>query len=212
MIKRICLLPLIIFLITTSYCQSFEGKITYQNTWKSKIPNMPDEQLSVMMGKTQEYVIKQGNYRSTLDGNFMNWQLYINKDNKLYSKISNSPSIFYNDATINPDEVLKAEIDKNVIDILGFKCDELILTCKTGIQKFYFTSNPKFKIDASLFANHKFGNWYETLSRTNSIPLKMVVDSPQFTIESIATNVSSEKLDDALFQLPPDAKIEKSPY
>ena len=50
------------------------------------------------------------------------------------------------------------------------------------------------------------------LSRTKSIPLKMVIDGAQFTMESIATNVSSEKLDDTLFQLPPDAKLEKSPY
>jgi hypothetical protein len=192
--------------------QSFEGKIIYQNTWKSKIPNVTDEQFATMMGKVQDYVIKDGNYKNATNGSFLLWQIYINKDNKLYAKTSGSPAIYYNDATINTDEVLKAEINKGITEILGFKCDELVLTCKTGIQKFYFSASAKLKIDASLFANHKYGNWYDIISRTNSIPLKMVIYNPQFVVESVAIEIIPQKVDEALFTLPADAKIERSPY
>jgi hypothetical protein len=169
-----------------------------------------DEQITSMMGSTQEYWIKDGNYKSSLNGTFLQWQLYINKENKLYSKMSNSESIFWNDGAVNPDEVLKVEVNKNVMEVLGEPCHELILTCKSGTQKYYF--NEKIKVDPTLFENHKFGNWSEVISRSGSIPLKMVIDTPRFSIVSTALSVTPAKLADDLFQLPVGAKIEKSPF
>ena len=124
--------------------------------------------------------------------------------------MANSPTIFWNDGAVNPDEVVKSEIGKGMIDILGHKCDELVLTCKSGIQKYYFST--KLKVDPKLFEKHKFGNWNEVISRTNSLPLKMIIDSPQFTIEWTATEIAPMKLDANLFELPADSKVEKSPY
>ncbi len=203
---------IILFLLTTlfSYGQNFEGKITYQNSYKSKMANLTDQQFSSMMGTTQEYLIKEGNYKSLTNGTFMQWQLYINADNRLYNKMANSPTIFWNDGASNPDEVLKAEVNKNVINILGQQCDELILTCRSGTQKYYFST--KLKVDPKLYEKHKFGNWSEYIARTNSLPLKMIIDSPQFTLECLATEIKPLKLDDKEFQLPADSKIEKSPY
>jgi hypothetical protein len=79
-----------------------------------------------------------------------------------------------------------------VADILGYKCDELVLTCKSGIQKFYY--NPAIKVDGALFKDHKFGNWSEVLSRINAMPLKISMDSPQFSLESVALDVKKKKL------------------
>ncbi len=166
--------------------------------------------LSEMMGTTQEYFIKGGNYKSSTNGTFAQWQIYINNDNKLYNKMANSPTILWNDGAVNADEVVQAEINKGVIDILGHKCDELVLTCKSGVQKYYFST--KFKVDPKLFEKHKFGNWNEVISRTSSIPLKMTIDNPQFTLECLVTEILPMKLDDKVFQLPADSKVEKSPY
>ena len=203
---------LVLFTLVAFYSngQIFEGKIMYQNSYKSKMANFTDQQFSSMMGTIQEYLIKDGNYKSQTNGTFLQWQIYINKDNKLYNKMSNSPTILWNDGATNPDEVLKAELNKNVITILEHQCDELILTCKSGIQKYYFSS--KLKVDPKLYENHKFGNWSEYISRSNSLPLKMVIDSPQFTWECIAIEIKPMKLEDKEFQLPADSKVEKSPY
>jgi hypothetical protein len=58
-------MKLLIFLLSIStlngFAQNFEGKITYSNSYKSKIPNLSDDQLSSIMGTTQEYYIKGGN-------------------------------------------------------------------------------------------------------------------------------------------------------
>ena len=124
--------------------------------------------------------------------------------------MANSETLLWNDGATNPDEVLKAELNKGVTEILGYKCDELILTCKSGTQKYYF--NSKLSVDPDLFVNHKFGNWYDYLVKSNSLPLKSLVDNGQFSLESTATEVKPMKLDDNFFELPANSKAMKSPY
>ncbi len=209
--SRIALLvSFCILLCEVAFAQNFQGKIVYQNTYKSKIPNVPDAQFAAMMGEKQQYLIKGSNYKSLMNGTMMQWQLYNGKENKLYMKMSSSPVVYWKDASESPDEVQKAEINKGVATIAGYLCDELVLTCKSGVQKYYF--NAKIKVDPSQFANHKFGNWSEVVARTKSLPLKIVVDTPQASISSEATEVSEIKIDDSEFELPPDSQLQKSPY
>ena len=190
--------------------QPFEGKITYTNSYKSKMPNVTDEQFTAMMGTRQEYFIKGENFKSVTNGSFFQWQLYINKDNKLYNKVAANDAILWMDATVNADEVLKSEIRKGSITVLGHVCDELILSCRSGTQKYYF--NPAIAVDPAVYANFKFGNWYDFISRTKALPLKMIVETPQFTITSEAIAIEKSVIDPGLFTLPAGVAIEKSPY
>lgn len=204
--KVVCL-----FLLTVNtFSQTFEGKIIYSNSYTSKNPQLTDQQWISMLGSNQEYFIKEGDYKSITNGTFVQWQQYINKDNRLYSKMSNSETAFWNDGNIQSDEILNIEINRNVTEILGYKCDEIILTCKSGIQKYYF--NSQISVDSKLFSNHKFGNWFDYLSKSNSLPLKSIINTAQFIMESTATEVKSMKLDSKIFELPVGIKTEKSPY
>ena len=78
------------------------------------------------------------------------------------------------------------------------------------IQKYYF--NSKFSVDPKLFENHKFGNWYDFVSKANALPLKSLIENAQFSLESNATNITEMKLDNSFFALPPNSKSMKSPY
>lgn len=205
----------IAFLLLLLFClpaaaQNFEGKVIYQNTFKSKLPNVTDDMLTQMMGTSLEYNLKKGNYKTVTNGTFLLWQLYLQKENKLYTRFSNSNTVFWNDGAENKDEVLKADVNKNALEILGHKCDELVLTCKSGIQKYYFTS--KFKVDPKLFENHKFGNFYEYVLKSKAVPLKITIENIQFSMESVATSVEELQIDEELFKLPDDAVLEKNPY
>lgn len=171
---------------------------------------MTDEQFTTMMGSKQEYFIKNGDYKSLGNGSFFQWQLYVNKDNKVYSKVANSDTLLWNDGAVNPHKVLNAEINKAVTEILGYKCDELVLTFKDGTQKYYFST--ALSVDAKLFINHKYGNWYDFLSKSYSLPLKSIIDNEQFTSISTAIEVKEMKFDNSFFELPADAKTMKSPY
>jgi hypothetical protein len=174
------------------------------------MPNVTDEQFTLMMGSTQEYYIKDGDYKSVTNGNLLQWQIYSNKENKLYSKMANSETLLWNDGAVNSDEISKVEINKAVTEILGYKCDELILTCKSGVQKYYFNTN--LSVDPKLFEKHKYGNWFDFVSRAKSLPLKSIIDNTQFTLVSIATEVTPMKLEKTFFELPANSKTMRSPY
>ena len=200
----------LIFVSAACFAQTFEGKITYANTYKSKFPNLTDQQLTEMMGPLFEYFFKGPDYKTQSNGTLMQWQLYNSNDNKLYSKLSNSDSAIWNDVTVNPDSVLKAEVHAAVTEILGYTCDELVLTCKSGIQKYYY--NSKISLDHTLYQKHKLGNWYDYVKVAKAVPLKMVIDSPQFVLESTATAIDPVKLEAKIFLLPEGLKVIKSPY
>lgn len=190
--------------------KAFEGKILYDNTYKSKNILMPSAMWNSMMGSKGEYFIKGGDYKLESNGSLNQWQLYVNKDNMIYSKISSSSSIYFNEGAIQKDEVHNFELNKNAIEILGYQCDEIILTCKSGEQKFYF--NAELAVDPSLFEKHKFVNWYDYIKEAKALPLKRIVNTSHFTMESIATEVVSMKLEDAMFVLPEGADLKKNPY
>jgi len=202
-----CLLALAVTVI--SFAQSFEGEIVYKNSYKSKMPALSDDQFNAMMGSQLEYFIKDGNYKTVANGSMFQWQLYINESNKLYTKVSNSETIVWNDVLQNPDSVLKAETKKEVIEILGYMCDELVLTCRSGVQKYYF--NSKLPADSKLFVSHKIGNWYNFLAASNALPLKSVIETSQFILESVAIEIKPMKMEKKFFELPADAKTMKSP-
>lgn len=206
--KKFSLLALLISFI--GYSQNFEGEISYSNSYKSKIAQVNDEQWKTMMGGIQKYAIKNGDYKSETNGTLMLWQLYINKDNKLYNKMSNSEVIYWFEGSVQNEEILSATINKNSTEVLGYTCDELILNCKSGVQKYYF--NSKFSVDPSNFINHKFGNWYDFVSRSKAMPLKIIIDTNQFTLTSVATNIVAKALDMSMFSLPQGAQTAKSPY
>lgn len=207
--KKLNFIVLVLFFSLNTFSQAFEGEIIYSNSYKSKNPQLKDEQLTSLMGDTQTYIIKGGDYKSTMNGAMVQWQLYVNKDNKLYNKTSQSEAAQWNDGGLG-DEVLRTEFNKGVADILGYKCDELILHCKNGIQKYYF--NSKIGVDAKLYKNHKFGNWYDFVSRSNALPLKTVMEMDQFTFTSIATKITPMKIEARQLELPIGIKTEKSPY
>ena len=103
-----------------------------------------------------------------------------------------------------------SKIHPKAIEILGHSCDELVLTCKSGVQKYYYTS--KLPIDPNLFKQHLYGNWYDYISRAKSLALKMVIDNAEYTIQGVATSVEAKKLDAAMFALPEGASLMKNPY
>lgn len=189
--------------------QSFEGLIVYTNSYKSKTANVTDAQFTSMLGGTQDYYIKGGSYKSVVNGTFLQSQLYVNKENRLYTKVSNNEALLWNDGASNDAEIIKVESNKGVLTVLGYLCDELIFTTKTGTEKYYF--NAAITIDPQLYANHKYGNWYDVVSRSKSLPLKTIVENDNFILESTATGIKVMKIEDAFFALPANAKIAKSP-
>ncbi|WP_125723521.1 hypothetical protein [Flavobacterium ustbae] len=131
---------LLMLISFTSVSQNFEGEIIYSNSYTSNTAQIKDDQWRFMLGTIQKYFIKDGSYKSETNGKLLLWQLYDNKENKLYNKMSNSDIVYWNNGSVQGDEILDVKVNKNVEEILGYRCDEIIFTCKSGIQKYYYNS------------------------------------------------------------------------
>ena len=189
-----------LFLCSTCiFGQAFEGKIVYTNSYVSKTKNLSAAELSKLFGARYEYYIKGANYKSVSDGN-LEFMLYVPAENRVYMKLRDQESVTSIDAGANASKVLKKVINRKVEKILGFECDEVILTTEQGSTKYYF--NAEFSVDKRLFEKHAFGNWYELVSVTNSLPLKSIVETPQYIATSEAVEIKRIKLTTKDFVLP----------
>jgi hypothetical protein len=199
------LLALLVLITTNAFTQNFEGKIIYQLQYRSKWPSLKVEDLQSTLGTEHEYLVKNGNYKTTISPNAMvQWQLYSHQDNKLYNQFTNNPTILWYDGAKNTDTVYSYTINKNVVKVAGYDCDELIMRCKRGIMKYYY--NAAIKADPLVYKQHRFGNWYFYLQLTQALPLKYIYELTQYSIEHTATQVLPMQLEDSLFQLPANAK------
>jgi hypothetical protein len=201
---------LLSFLITLSIVarsQNFEGKMVLKITVKSKIPALSDEKLNSMLGSRQDYFIKGGKYKSQTDGKIIETQIYDPATNRLYSKRPNSDTLYWTDAAKNDDGVTRFEIKKDAETILGNHCDALILTTRSGITIYYYSS--KYKMDRQKFAKHNFGNWAFLAAKTGALPLKSVIENSNFRVEMTAVEIKPGALSDAIFAIPPGSPQKK---
>lgn len=206
MIKRFFLLVVIECIFVTGFinAQSFEGVIIYQNKYQSKAPNVSDEQLSNSLGsKQKELISSTGDYKNVFNGNFIKEQLYKIDENKAYTLLASSDIWYYEDYEKNKDKALSFEFSESVDTILGLNCNAISVKTETGYIKSFF--NDKYKIDPELYNKHLYGNWYYIISKTKSIPLKVIYDTPGFTMISEAVSVEEQELNEADFKLPINA-------
>lgn len=206
---RAFIFSLVILISLSSSAQNFEGKILYSATYKSKSSKITNEQLASMLGTRKQYFVRGGDYKTISNGTLGEWQLYINSENRLYNKKSDSEILEWDDGSVYADPVLKVKVNKNVTEILGYKCDELVLTCKSGVQKYYFSS--LLGVNYLLYEKHKYGNYDRYTSKAKALPLKLVIETKMFVMESVATEVHAEPQGNEIFTLPANVKMAKSP-
>lgn len=205
------ILSLIVLLsFSALHAQNFEGEIMYNVSYTVKKPGFTSEQLQKTLGTTKRYFIKNGDYKSVTNGTGNAFQLYVSKENKVYTKFGTTNVYLWEDARYNADKVTKTELNKNVTQVLDYKCDEVILTTTAGMQHYYYSDN--FKVDTAAFINAKFGNWYDFVSKSGALPLKIIVETEYYTMEATAVKVEAKKLTIEEFTLPADAKVQQNTF
>jgi len=182
-----------------AYSQNFEGEMILKNTFTSKIPALTNERLEALIGNKQEYFIKDGDYKSLANGKIITMQLYDKQSNKIYNKRPNSDTLYWFNASVNTDNVTGYEIKKNAETVLGYPCDALILTTKSGTMTLYYST--KFKLDSSDYKNHQYGNWAFFTARSGALPLKTIIENAQFKMESVVTEIKPMKLETSFFRI-----------
>ncbi len=207
-------MPTILFIFIASLLsvsainENFEGKIIYQVRYHSRIPNVSSDQLTAMMGTEQEFYYKAGSYKSAVNGTSMEYMIYIADSSKIYMKMANMDLLMWTDVTKETDQILHTQLNKNTDTILGFACDELIIKAKNSTHKYYF--NTAFGINPIESANHKASNWSAYLSASKALPLKMIIETEQFIVESVAVQYKKEPLAASIIKIDPSLKIVQS--
>jgi len=198
---------LLLFAIQVN-AQNFEGEVVYSNHFTSKIQNFTDEQLGTMIGTKQEYFIKDGNYKSFLNGQSVTMQLYDYRTNRLYNKTVKTDTLYWFDASINTDGVISFEIKRNADTILGNQCDAIIMKTQTGITTIFYTT--QYKVDSKAFVNHNYSNWAFFTLKTGALPLKTIIETDQFKMVSTATEIKPMKLGEEYFNIDTKTPTKKS--
>ncbi len=198
--KRFILLLLLLTAHACACAQYFEGAIIYSNTYKSKNKEVSDQELSQMMGSRQEYVIKNGNYKSVTNGSFFQWQLYLSGKNALYNKTARSAQPGVIDASMSDEPALDVSQSTKVADtVLDYLCYELVIVSSSSVKRFYYSD--KLTVNDKLYKAHSYGDWNIYLSLAKSLPLKMIVENNDFTITSEAVEIKPYVVNELEFDL-----------
>lgn len=200
-------LILLVTVLSSYFLQSqgFEGMLVYSVNYESKSSDVTNDQLNSLMGSKQWYAIKGGNYKSVFNGNFIKLQIYRSDENRNYSLTAKSDTLYYEDYSKNKDKALSYEIKKHQDTIMGVPCDLIIVKAEKSKTSYYFNSN--YKVNPELFKGHNYGNWYYMISKTKALPLKTVMETEQFIMTSIATEITPMELNDNVFEIQNKDKI-----
>lgn len=203
-VVALCVVP---FVATGQY---FEGRITYKNTFKGGAVETDVKQMAEMMGDQMDYFIKGGSYKSELNGKTVQYQLFSKTENKLYSKFVPYDTLYWMDVSVDLDPVIETTVLKTQEEVLGVKCSGIEIKTKNGL-KYTFYFNTKYAIDWAAYKKHKTGCWAAFTAASKSLPLKSIIESPQFSMTSVAVEIKPEKLDDNAFAVPELPK-KKAPF
>ncbi len=178
---------------------AFEGKIIYDFKFEDKTGHMSAPMIKAFVGDEQTYVIKGNKYKTVMNGQSKVTQYYLGGDT-LYSHFLTVNNLLWNDATVNPDEVISYEIKKGAATIAGIKCDLLTIKSEEGTTLYYF--NRKYRANPEDYAKHAYGFWKFCIEKTQALPIKQVTDSEELHVEIMAKEIKPMPVDNGEFKLP----------
>lgn len=188
----------------------FYGKISYNITYSG-----PDAEMLQMMSFTRyDYTFGDQKVRLKMDGGmvaaYMGDFIVNHKTNESYL-IYDDEQTAYNlegveeeaaeseEPEPEPEVTVKKGTEKE--KILGYKCQQYIVTTKTDdgevVSEYWMTEDIRVDLrDGINMANSL------SIKGIDGFPLKIVMYIDEVTVEQIATTVDDEKPDDSVFEVP----------
>jgi len=178
-----------------------EGKVVYEITY----PDMElDPQMAAMM-PTESVVYFKGNMsRSeiTMGMGISSTTIVNSKTNEVTSlndMMGNKTAtiIDTDDQKKEKDDDYKVELVNETKEISGYKCKKAILKNTSGsLIELFYTEN--------ISASSQFSSQWKSLK---GFPLEYVIDVSGMNMKMTAKSITSEKVSDELFKIPPDYKL-----
>lgn len=191
---------LLLFTVGACYAQ-FSGKITYKDSYESKIPHVSSEAFEQFIGAKRELYLQGLFYKNVHYGEVTSILLYRGNVNRLYMYNISADTIFVidarNDSLSTVSQYLLEDSDEV---ILGMKCKKLTITSELGTSIYFF--NTRYPINPNDFKNHKFNFWNFYTSVAKAIPLKIIFESKDINFTSTAIEIEQKKLPNGVFAVP----------
>lgn len=197
---------LVVLFSLSSFSQYFEGRIVYKNVCLSDSPDFKKEYCDMYTDSIQNFYYKNGNYKYSTP-NDSNWNMFKWDERKKYNKAKKSGKIFWRNEKLSKDTIVDFKVNKSVVTILGYECDELIIKKPGVIEKYYFSN--KLALNPKFYNVPVKGNYYGTSSITKSITLKtiFILVNQGLTLESTALNIDKSPVDDKIFLIPEGVEL-----
>ncbi len=161
--------------------------------------------------RSSKFFIKGNMYRSeTATNDIRAIEIYSGQDSLFTYSIPNLKCVWFLDVRANKETVLETKIAENAATVMNISCH--ILTIKTSAMTIHYYFHPdKFKSNAALFQHHQLKHWNTCLEKAKgSLPLKIVYDYPNITVEMEAVTTETKKLDRWFFKPPYDKRFVKA--
>lgn len=193
-----------------SYCQTYEGWITYkmemENPMASKITEEQWQEITKeKFGEKgyieQQYFYKEGNYTSHMIAARKGCQTYNPDDGLLYSWEENSDTAITVDSKKYMDKFDEIVDAKGTDTIMGIVCKSVIVKSKMGEMTLWYNSD-YFKMDATLYEGHIYGHWEQILNKIGCLPLKMNHKAFMMNMTQTMIEYKEEAVDDITFEIP----------
>jgi hypothetical protein len=195
--KVFSLVALVLFFANTLVGQSFQGSIEYAVSYRSHVSGVPSETLAPKYGNKRTLQIKEGAYRWVHNGKDVQEVIFSMRDQMIHTRKSGNAGWSSVSAMMAEDAIEDVEVLERSTSILNYPCDELILSCSSGTRRYSYSKSLPMR--ATAFEGHMANLWYEYLNLAQSIPLKMVFTTKEYTVEMVAVSVKKETLSPELF-------------
>ena len=191
--------------------QPFEGKVRYQ----VKVSGENVRQFTAMLPKYMEYQFQGKNVRIRSDAAMMNDMLVREGDQAVYFMMDEQKKAYRMETDPNQDAVttqnLRVEATDDMQQIAGYRCRRYVVTATdpaSGMsQTQQIWATPDLEVNKPNVGSMGLSNLM--LKEIDGMPLKVVAESPLFTMEMTASVIEPGKLDAAIFELPAGYAVEK---
>ncbi|MGM0479681.1 MAG: hypothetical protein ACQERC_10700 [Bacteroidota bacterium] len=193
-----------------SCTQNFEGIISYETTYESKVQGVSAGELFGQKNSKDTTYFKEGVYLHKVNADQMHYLLWRSVDTMQYFKNrSSQDTIWFDKTNSHPSFIDSTRIEKNADTVAGYECDKLIVYRENRVYTYFYNSD--FKLDPHHYREFSNSAKYEVMKLMKSPTLRLKVSSTTGVMDMIAVNVDVTSLPDSIFKVP-DGTLVKSKY
>ena len=191
----------------------FEGVIKYKHHVIAKDSSYDVNYDYASLGKYSEYYYKDGDYRFVNHDCFYKAEMFRHQDVKNYLLLDNSDTVLCINSRKSDLDILDLNVKHLADTIINYPCDLITIKMRpsdrdspVSYRRYYFST--KLPVNPVHFKDCK-GNAYDKIyETTRSLPLRIEFEWPSRIIVWEAYEVSRQKIEMGLFDIPKNCLIE----